>query len=86
MTRRPQGHPARTNRDEFTIEVERLATRVTRLVPTAIKDKRLDPDDVTTLKAASIGLLHTLAVLSDKPTPAQVYGRGKHDYNPKDSK
>lgn len=86
MTRRPQGHPARANRDELTVEIERLATRVTKLVPQIIRDKRFDPEDATTAKAGSIALLHLLAVLSNKPTPAEIYGHGKHDYNPKDTK
>lgn len=81
MTRKPQGHPARTNRDELTVEIERLATRVTKLVPQLIRDPRFDPTDVTTAKAGSIALLHLLAVLSGKPTPAEIYGHGKHGYH-----
>lgn len=76
-----QGHPARTNRDPLHTEIEKLATRVTRLVPDIIRDPRFDPTDVTTAKAASIGLLHLLAVLAGKPTPAEIYGHGKHGYH-----
>lgn len=81
MTRRQQGHPARTNRDELTIEIERLATRVTKLVPQIIRSATYDPEDVVVAKAASIGLLHLLAVASNKPTPAEIYGHGKHGYH-----
>ena len=81
MTRKPQGHPARANRDDLSIEVERLATRVTKLVPQIIKDPRFDPTDVTTAKAGSIALLHLLAVTADRPTPAEIYGHGKHGYH-----
>ena len=63
------------------MEIERLATRVTKLVPQIIRDKRFDPEDVTTAKAGSIALLHLLAVLSNKATPAEIYGHGKHGYH-----
>lgn len=80
MTRRPQGHPARTNRDALHVEVEKLATRITKLVPAIIRDPRFDPEDVTTAKAGSIAMLHLLAVMADRPTPAEIYGHGKHGY------
>lgn len=79
--RKPHGHPARTNRDALHTEIERLATKITRLVPEVIKDPRFDPEDVTTAKAGSIAMLHLLAVLADKPTPAEIYGYGKHGYH-----
>lgn len=79
--RKPQGHPARTARDPLHVEIERLATKVTQLVPEIIRDPRFDPEDVTTVKAGSIALLHLLAILSDKPTPAEIYGYGKHGYH-----
>lgn len=79
--RKNQGHPARTNRDSLHVEIEKLATRITRLVPEVIRDSRFDPEDVTTAKAGSIAMLHLLAVLSNKPTPAEIYGHGKHGYN-----
>ena len=80
MTRKPQGHPARTNRDELHTETERLATRSTKHAPAIIRDPRFDPTDVTTAKAGSIALLHLLAVCAGKPTPAEIYGHGKHGY------
>ena len=81
MTRKPQGHPARTNRDALHVEVEKLATRLTKLVPQVIRDPRFDPEDVTTAKAGSIAMLHLLAVMADRPTPAEIYGHGKHGYH-----
>lgn len=81
MTRKPQGHPARTNRDALHVEVEKLATRITKLVPAIIRDPRFDPEDVTTAKAGATAALHLLAVLSGKPTPAELYGYGKHGYH-----
>lgn len=81
MTRRAQGHPARTNRDALHVEVEKLATRITKLVPAIIRDPRFDPEDVTTAKAGSIAMLHLLAVMADRPTPAEIYGHGKHGYH-----
>lgn len=86
MTRRNQGHPARANRDELHVEVEKLATRLVHLVPKIIRDARFDPEDVVVSKAGSVSLLHLLAVLEGKPTPAEIYGHGKHDYNPKETK
>lgn len=79
--RKPQGHPARTNRDPLTVEIERLATRVTKLIPQIIRNPAFDPEDVIVSKAGSVALLHLLAVLSDKPTPAEIYGLGKHGYH-----
>jgi len=76
-----QGHPARANRDTLHVEVERLATRLVKLVPEVIKDSRFDPEDVVVSKAGSIAALHLLAVLAGKPTPAEVYGYGKHGYH-----
>lgn len=78
-----QGHPARANRDTLTVEVEKLATRLVKLVPQVIRDPRFDPEDITVAKAGSIAMLHLLAVLENKPTPAEVYGRGKHEYQQK---
>lgn len=79
--RKPQGHPARTNRDELHIEIEKLVNRLVQIVPKVIKDARFDPEDVIVSKAGSVALLHLLAVLSDKPTPAEIYGLGKHGYH-----
>lgn len=81
MTRRPQGHPARTNRDALHVEVEKLAMRLTKLVPQVIRDARFDPEDVIVSKAGATAALHLLAVLSGKPTPAELYGYGKHGYH-----
>ena len=78
-----QGHPARANRDTLHVEVEKLATRLVKLVPQVIRDPRFDPEDITTAKAGSIAMLHLLAVLENKPTPAEVYGHRKHDYHQK---
>lgn len=80
MTRKPQGHPARTNRDALHVEVEKLAMRLTKLVPQVIRDARFDPEDVIVSKAGSIAMLHLLAVMADRPTPAEIYGHGKHGY------
>jgi len=62
------------DRDPLTVEVERLARRVTELVPQVIRDPRFDPDDVVVAKAASVGLLHLFARTEGKPTPYEVYG------------
>lgn len=78
---KPQGHPARINRDPLQIEIEKLANRLVQLVPSVIKDSRFDPEDVIVAKAGSIAALHLLAVLDGKPTPAEVYGYGKHGYH-----
>lgn len=81
MTRRTQGHPARTNRDALHVEVEKLAMRLTKLVPQVIRDARFDPEDVIVSKAGATAALHLLAVLAGKPTPAELYGYGKHGYH-----
>lgn len=78
-----QGHPGRVNRDDLHVEIERLANRLVRLVPQIIKDPRFDPEDINVAKAGSIAMLHLLAIMAGKPTPAEVYGHTKHDYNPK---
>lgn len=72
--RKPQGHPARTNRDDTNLEIERLATRLVKLVPTIIRDPRFDPNDVTIAKASAVGALHLMARLDGKPTPFEIYG------------
>lgn len=79
--RKPQGHPARANRDALHIEIEKLANRLVQIVPQVIKDARFDPEDVIVSKAGSVAMLHLLAVLADKPTPAEIYGYGKHGYH-----
>lgn len=81
MAKHGGGHPARVNRDATHIEVEKLANRLVKLVPTLIKDARFDPEDVIVGKAGSVAVLHLLAVLAGKPTPAEVYGYGKHGYH-----
>lgn len=72
--RKPQGHPARANRDDTNLEIERLATRLVKLVPTIIRDPRFDPNDVIVAKAAAVGALHLMARLDGKPTPFEIYG------------
>ena len=79
--RKAQGHPARVSRDPLHIEIEKLATRLVHLVPQVIRDARFDPSDVDTAKAGSIAMLHLLAVMESKPTPAEIYGYGKHGYH-----
>lgn len=77
-----QGHPGRlaAEQDPLMMEVHKLAERLTKLVPTVIRDKRFDPEDVLVAKVGSLAALHLLAVLNEKPTPAAVYGLGKHGY------
>lgn len=79
--RKPQGHPARLGRDELQVRVDKLAMQVTELVRDVIRDPRFDPEDVVVSKAGSIAILHLMAVLAGKPTPAEVYGLGKHGYH-----
>ena len=70
-----QGNPARVNRDAFHVEVEKTARRVVDLIPGAIRDPRLNPDDALHIKACAIGMLHVLSVLERKPSPYQVFGK-----------
>lgn len=78
-----QGHPGRVNRDQLHVEVEKLANRLVKLVPEIIKDPKFDPEDVVVAKTGALAMLHLLAIMAGKPTPAEVYGHTKHDYNPK---
>jgi len=78
--KKPQGHPARLARDPLQLRVDKLAQQVTELVRDVIRDPRFDPEDVVVAKAGSVAMLHLMAVLAEKPTPAEVYGLGKHGY------
>lgn len=77
MTRKPQGHPARANRDELTVEIERLARRTVELIPKIIRDKRFSPHEITYAKASAIGILHLLSILEKRPSPYEI-----HDWKP----
>lgn len=79
--RKPQGHPARLARDPLQVRVDKLAAQATELVRDVIRDPRFDPEDVVVSKAGSVALLHLMAVLAGKPTPAESYGLGKHGYH-----
>lgn len=74
MTKRNQGHPARTNRDELSIEIEKIARRVVELAPKIIRSPKYDPNDAVIAKASAVGLLHLLAIAENKPTPFEIYG------------
>lgn len=73
MTSKPQGHPARTNRDELHTEIERLARRTVELVPKIIRDKRFSPHEITYAKASAVGILHLLSILEKRPSPYEIH-------------
>lgn len=75
MTRKPQGHPARTNRDDPNKQLERrvyqLMREATHIVA-ALQTQEAPEDVVTHAQAGALSLMATYSWLTGLPNPMET--------------